>query len=310
MVRLLRFKLSRTQQGYCLLTATMIMVASTVIVSKIISAGMPVFTATVLRFAIATPVLYLLLRYFGQNLLVLHTFKRHDLALLGVQALAGSVGYPVLLLLGMQFTSAGNGGIVGGILPIMTGLLAITLFGERPSRRLFIAIFCAALGVFIITVQPSMGGLQLPSINDAIGIALLLAAIACESLFLLLNKKLSVPLATLPLAFLMSSGGLVFNALPALLELYIGQFTFNYAALAGVIYYALIPTVLGLLFWYEGASRTTASEAALFTAVFPVATVILAYLVLGKSISIQQSIGVACVMLAIVIGVKSTRARS
>jgi drug/metabolite transporter (DMT)-like permease len=75
------------------------------------------------------------------------------------------------------------------------------------------------------------------------------------------------------------------------------------AAVIGVAYYALIPTVVGFFLWYEGAVRTSAGEAALFTAVLPVSALILAALLLGEPITARQAGGCGCVIAAILIGV-------
>jgi drug/metabolite transporter (DMT)-like permease len=108
-------------------------------------------------------------------------------------------------------------------------------------------------------------------------------------LFILLNKRLRVPVAPLALSALMCALGLAFTVLPALAE----------AALLGVLYYALVPTVGGYLLWYAGAARASAARAALYTAVLPVSAVALAALVLGEPVGARQAIGVGCVLAAI-----------
>jgi drug/metabolite transporter (DMT)-like permease len=71
------------------------------------------------------------------------------------------------------------------------------------------------------------------------------------------------------------------------------------AALAGVVYYALVPTVGGFLLWYLGAARVTGAEASLFTAVAPVSAVLLAALVLGEAVNPNQIVGIGCVLFAV-----------
>ncbi len=51
--------------GMALCAAAMATVGSTVVASRLIAAGLPPFTATALRFAVATPVLWLLMRATG-----------------------------------------------------------------------------------------------------------------------------------------------------------------------------------------------------------------------------------------------------
>lgn len=71
------------------------------------------------------------------------------------------------------------------------------------------------------------------------------------------------------------------------------------AAVAAVVWYALVPTVGGFLLWYAGAARVTGSEAATFTAVAPLTAVALAALFLNERIGATQAFGVVAVILAI-----------
>ena len=161
---------------------------------------------------------------------------------------------------------------------------------------------------------PAAPGPRRPALTarDAIGVVLILAAVVCEALFLILNKKMSRPVPALTLSTLMSLIGLALAIAPAGLELVVhGPRNISPAAIGGPVYYALVPTVLGFQLWYEGASRTSGGEAALLTAVLPVSALALAALVLGKPVAFPQGAGCALVVGAILIGAprKNTRAR-
>src|SRR5688500_8897627 len=97
--------MSRQVQGYVYLALAMLTVGSTVIASKLIASGLPPFSATALRFAIAFPVLLLLMWATGARL---PRFSRHDRLILVIQAGAGSVGYTTLLISGLSLTSAAD----------------------------------------------------------------------------------------------------------------------------------------------------------------------------------------------------------
>jgi drug/metabolite transporter (DMT)-like permease len=77
--------------------------------------------------------------------------------------------------------------------------------------------------------------------------------------------------------------GLVAGAAAAALE-WQGNWHVSAAALLGLAYYAVVPTVLGFVLWYAGAARVAASEAALFTAVLPVSALLFAAVVLQEEI--------------------------
>ncbi len=290
--------------GYGFLTLAMIGVGSTIIVSKIISQGLPPFTATALRFAIAFPVFFALMRLTRTPW---PRPDRRDRLLLVMQASAGSVGYTVLLITGLQFAPAIDGGIIAGTLPAVAAATAIVVLRERPNRMVLAGIGLATIGVVMITLRGNGGSTLSPA--AILGNTLVFGAVVCEALFILLNKRLRVLIAPLAQSTLMCGIGLVVAAVPALLERpWLGEI--SGAALSGVVYYAMAPTVIGFLLWYAGAARVSGSEASLFTAFAPVSAVVLAVTILGEPIGAIQIAGIACVLGAVVLatgGMSSAR---
>ncbi|HCQ47753.1 MAG TPA: EamA family transporter, partial [Achromobacter sp.] len=127
--------------------AAMVLVGSTVVASKIIGAGMPPFTATALRFALALPCFAVLMAATGARV---PRLGRRDWMLLAAQAIAGSVGYTTLLIAGLQRASAVDGGIILGTLPLVSAGIAMLLLGERPGKATLGAIAVAAAGVALM----------------------------------------------------------------------------------------------------------------------------------------------------------------
>ena len=281
--------MSQKLEGYACLTLAMGLVGSTVIASKIIGSGLPPFTAAALRFAIALPFFIVLMRMSAAP------WPRpgwRDGLLLVIQSTAGSVGYTTLLISGLRFTSAADAGVIIGTLPVVSAAIAILILGERPRPAVLLAIVLAAMGVFAIAFRSEAG-----AASSLLGNALIFAAVLCEGLFILLNKKLEVPIAPIAQSALMTAIGLVVAAVPAVFETpWAGSMAPN--ALAAVLYYALVPTVGGYLLWYGGLARVLGAEAAPFTAVAPVSAVLLAFAFLGEAVSLNQMIGIGCVLVA------------
>ncbi|WP_119388620.1 DMT family transporter [Taklimakanibacter lacteus] len=282
--------MSRKLQGYVLLAAAMVLVGSTVIASKIIGGGLPPFTAAALRFAMALPLFIILMR---MSAVPWPRPGRRDWLLLVIQSAAGSVGYTTLLISGLRFTSAADAGVIIGTLPVVSAAIAILILGERPRPSVLLAIALAAMGVVIIAFQPDAA-----AAGSLLGNALIFAAVLCEGLFILLNKRLAVPIAPLAQSALMTAIGLAVAAIPAVFEWpWTGGIAFN--SLLAVLYYALVPTVGGYLLWYGGLARVSGSEAAPFTAMAPVSAVLLAFLFLGEAVSLHQMAGIGCVLVAV-----------
>ncbi|MGU3269333.1 EamA family transporter [Pseudomonas paraeruginosa] len=112
---------SRHLAQACLALA-MLLVGSTVVVSKLLAHALDPFLATALRLALALPCFLILLRLSGQRW---PRLGARDGCLLLAQAAAGSVGYTVLLIVGLRYTSAADAGVILGALPLVAASLSI-----------------------------------------------------------------------------------------------------------------------------------------------------------------------------------------
>ncbi|KWA81498.1 hypothetical protein WL30_27030 [Burkholderia ubonensis] len=291
--------------GYLYLAAAMTGVGSTVIASRLAAGGLPPFTATALRFLIATPLLFALMR---AQRLRWPRLSRRDAGLLVVQAAAGGVGYTVLLICGTRLSSPLDAGVMLGTLPAMSTLIAAVLLRERQMPRDWAAAALATAGVLLVTFTP---GHAAPSMRALAGDALVLAAVACEAVFILLNRRLAVPLAPLTLSTAMSGLGFALALVPAAFEWHAataGWTSGAIAAVVSVVYYALVPTVLGYLCWYAGSARTSGTEAALFTAFAPVSAVLFAVTLFGETLNAARLAGIALVVAGVLVGAMRRRA--
>lgn len=274
---------------------------SMLLVSKIIGQDVEPFLATALRHAAALPVFMVLTRWTGARF---GPINRRDAALLLVQAAAGSVGYSVLLIQGVTWSSASDAGIVAGTLPAVCALFSAVFLGERPGVRLVMAIVLATAGVMTVAVAPDTTA---ESANRLHGLALVLAAIACEAVFILANKRLSKPLPALAMSTLMCAGGLLLSIVPAWLATRSTPSVLSTPALLGIVYYAWVPTVGGFLLWYAGSAKTSGTRASLATVWLPVSALILSALFLHEPIRLWQWLGLACVVLAVALAATATK---
>ncbi|CAN7644567.1 DMT family transporter [Trinickia sp. LjRoot230] len=291
--------------GYFYCTLAMIGVGSTVVASKLIANGLPPFSATALRFAIALPVFIAAMRLTGERW---PRLGWRELLLLVVQAGSGSVGYTVFLLNGMALTSATDAGVIAGTMPAVAALVAIFALRERPGVMTLLAVALATAGVFVCTMSAGSGANAQGAAavhgaangSSLTGNLFVLAAVFCEGFFILLNKRLRTAVSPLQMSTLMTAIGLVLALIPALFERP-WQGSVDRAALAGVVYYALVPTVAGFMLWFAGAARIAGAQASAFTAFVPVSAAALAALVLHERIGAAQWMGMACVLAAVLL---------
>lgn len=281
--------------SYLYLTAAMTSVGSTVIASRLAANGLPPFTAVALRFLIATPLLYALMRV---QRVRWPRLAARDVGLLVVQAAAGGVGYTVLLMAGTRLSSPLDAGVMLGALPAMSTLIAAVVLRERQTARDWTAAVFTTLGVLLATFAP---GRAMSSMEGLLGDAIVLAAVACEAVFILLNRRLAVPLAPLAQSTAMSGLGFALALVPMAFE-WRPAASWQASALVAIAYYALVPTVLGFLCWYAGSAHTSGTEAALFTAIAPVSAVLFSVNIFGDTLTGTKLAGFALVLTGMLIG--------
>ncbi len=287
--------MSESFKGQLQCSLAMVLVGSTVVVSKLIGQDIEPFLATTLRHAIALPVFLVLMYAAGVRL---PRVGLRDGALLLVQAAAGSVGYSVLLIQGVNLASAADASVVAGTLPAVSALFAVLFLGERMGLRLMVAIALATMGVIAVALSPQVSVQGHARLQ---GVILVQAAIVCEAIFILANKRLSKPLPALAQSTLMCAGGLLLSMVPAWWVASRATAGLSLIAAGGLIYYAWVPTVGGFLLWYAGSAKTSGARAALATVWLPVAALLLSALFLHEAISHWQMLGLGCVVLAIVL---------
>ncbi|WP_300649791.1 DMT family transporter [Hydrogenophaga sp.] len=290
--------------GPVLCGAAMATVGTSVVASKVIGIQVEPFAATALRHLLALPVLVLLCWLFQPSW---PRPSRRDALILLLQAASGSVGYTVLLIAGTSMASAADAGVVAGTLPAMAALFAILILGERPGLLALVGIALTTAGVLLL----SMGGgseHSVPLPHRSLGIALVAAAVACEVVFILGQRRLLTPIEPLAMATLMSLGGLLLSLPAAGIVWAMGwsQVAVDtksmWAALAAIAWYAWVPTVIGFWLWYAGARRATATQAAASTAWLPLVAVTGAAAALGESLTASQLTALALVLAGVLVG--------
>jgi len=146
-----------------------------------------------------------------------------------------------------------------------------------------------------------------------LGNALVLAAVAAESLFLLLRKRLPSRLTALGASTWLTVLGLAqFLPLAAWQALDFDFGAVGWEVWATIGYYGVAVTVLAYLFWFRGIVAVPASVAGVFTGVLPVSALALSWLVLDQPLGWEHLAGCGCVLagVACISGVRPGAMRS
>ena len=206
----------------------------------------------------------------------------------------------------IEAVGAGLATVLGNTQVVMVGLLAWALFGERPSNRALVAIPIAMAGVVLISGVLENGAY---GDNPGLGVVLGLLTGAAYSGFLLTlrhgageQRRVAGPLfdATLASAALILPWGLATGDL---------DFTPGPEAQAWLIALALSSQVVGWLLITVSLPRLPAVVTSVLLTLQPVATVVLAAILLGENPSPLQLLGAATILSGLLIATVGRRAR-
>lgn len=271
-------------EKYMMLFAT-IFWAGAFIAGKFSIGEFPVFSLVFFRFLIATIIIFMILIKTEENWKI----NKQDLKTFLILGIVGMVGYHVFFFLSLKYTSATNSSLIGATNPIVTTILACIFLKDKITYKNILGILISLFGVILITTNGNISVLFNMKFN--IGDILMMVAVLCWATYGVLSKKvLEVysPIKITSYAFLTC----VIILIPlVILEkpwIYIPNTTFN--GWMSVIYMAIFPSVGGYLIQQISIKKIGPTKTSLFINLVPVFSMILAFCILGESISIIKII--------------------
>ena len=196
-------------------------------------------------------------------------------------AATGTVGFFIFANLGLERATASVGALVQGLAPVLIAVLAVTFLGERPTARIVAGILLALAGAAVL----AWGAIH---VESSLGLVFLFLSVASWATYTAIGRHLgdrvsAVQATVLPVCLsvvVFSFGTLFENWRPA------GAGTIAFAAGLGFfgsgVSYAL---------WSFGIARVPAARAGVYANLVPVVAVLVAWLVLGESLGLRQTVG-------------------
>jgi drug/metabolite transporter (DMT)-like permease len=268
--------------AYACLAGSMALVGSYVGLSKLLVGVFPVLLLAWLRFLIAAAAMpHWVRRAPGEAPL-----SRHDRVLLFWESFLGNFLFSICMLYGVALTSALAAGVVMAAIPAAVALLSRVFLGEAIRPRVMAAIACAACGVALLalaregtpTAAVASGG------REALGYALLLAAVFCEASYVVIGKRLTGNVSPRRISALINLWGLAlvtpFGVWQAL------SFDFGAVPLRTwtlLVFYAIAASVITVWLWMRGLRHVPSSRAGVFTVMLPVAAALVGIVALGEA---------------------------
>lgn len=277
------------------LAGAMVLVGGSVAVGRELVAGLPLYFASMIRFALATLVLWPLvaLREGGWP-----RVSHRGLAVLVGQAVCGSFLFTVCLLGGLALTGAAEAGVVAATTPAAVAVMGRLFFRERLTGRAACGIAVSVAGLAALQAGGGPAGGPAPLAGNA----LVLCAVLCEAVFLLLRRALPDPLSPLAAALWVSVLGLALFMIPGLWQARnLDPAALTPGMLWALAYYGLGVTALAYILWFYGVVRVPAAVAGVMTGLMPVSALIGAGLVCGEAVGGRELAGCGGVLAGIVL---------
>lgn len=280
------------------LILSMLLVGSNVGIGKSIVVFVPVAILATLRFVIAIAVLWPLFRP-----VKMRAVRRAEWLNLFLQAFFGTFMFTLLMLNGVQRTSAVAAGVITSTIPAIVALFAWLILREKPNGRALVSIALAIAGVVTINLaNGNTGNAGNASAGSLTGNLLMLGAVCCESIYVILSRRLTQTLAPIDICAYTHLFGLFL-----MLPLGAGAlWHFDYASVpAGtwglVVWYGLSASIFSFWLWMKGIRHVPGSLAGVFSAVLPVAAAAYGIAFLGERPTLAHGVALACVVTGIVL---------
>ena len=288
------------------LILSMLFVGSNVGIGKSIVAFVPVAILATLRFVIEIAVLWPLF-----SPVKMRAVERGEWLNLFLQAFFGTFMFTLLMLNGVQRTSAVAAGVITSTIPAIVALFAWLILREKPNGRALVSIALAIAGV--VTINLANGGAtghgaHADASGSLTGNLLILGAVCCESIYVILSRRLTQTLAPIDICAYTHLFGL-------LLMLPLGAtalWHFDYASVpagtwALVVWYGLSASIFSFWLWMKGIRHVPGSLAGVFSAVLPIAAAAYGIAFLGERPTLAHGVALACVIAGI--GLASLRVK-
>jgi drug/metabolite transporter (DMT)-like permease len=253
----------------------------------------PFVTLNAIRFAIAG-VIFAPVVWRGRHLLPRDRGGR--LRLLAIAGF-GFCGNKALEFLGLSMTTATDTALLITSESLVTLLLAVVLLGERLQPRTAVALCVGAFGVYVLVE----GGLVAPHLlsgGQGVGDGLVVGSLALESVATVSGARLmrgGAPFTVTGAAIMLSM--LVWGPAELAWGLHTGGAPhLSTAGWIGIVYLAVVATVVAYSGWFWGLQRLSAQDVTPLLLVQPLAGTLIAAVVRGERPGSSTLVGGACVL--------------
>lgn len=206
----------------------------------------------------------------------------------------GLVGFCVFSYEALRHTTPADASVVGAINPALIAIVAGLIARERVGGRRVLGIGISLVGVLVVISRGDPASLLRADVNE--GHLWMLGAVVVWTAYTILGRRLRTgPVTASAVQASITTVVLAPFAVPQL-----GGVSLDGAALGGLLYIAIFPSVLSLVLWNVSVKKVGASTAGVYLNLLPIFTALLG-LAVGIAIGWPTVLGGVLVVLGVTI---------
>ncbi|MBN4073682.1 MAG: EamA family transporter [Gammaproteobacteria bacterium] len=207
------------------------------------------------------------------------------------------IGFPVFSAWAMQTVPASHGGVVLGVLPLATAIVAVLISRERPSLGFWVSGVVGGAIVIVYSLLNGAGSFQIGNIA-------LLGAIVSAAIGYAFGGQLSKEMGgwqVICWALLIS---LPFTIGPAWIHSPVEVLNIPVSVWFGFLYLALVSQLLGFFLWYKGLALGGVARVSQTQLIQPFVTILASALLINEFIDVQTIVFSLLIVSTVIIGKK------
>ena len=281
----------KTQEKFVYLSLfiTFFLWGSLYVVSKYVLDRVPPFTVSLLRYAIAFLILFIVIRKKHYR-----PIDRKDYPSIFLIGFLGYFAALVLQLLGTKYSSASFAALVNSLNPIVIMLMAAFLLHEKLTIQKITGLLLGLAGVYFI-----IGGVH--GSGMMAGIVLSLVSVLLWSYVSIIIRRLGSAYPPLLITAWSMGVALVCTLPVSVVELARTPVTWDAGVILSLLYMAVMCTCAAHLLWNESLSRAEAGTCSAFYPVQPLTAAVLGILLLGESVTLSFWLGSALILMGVML---------
>ena len=212
-------------------------------------------------------------------------FTKKDVKFIMLMVLFEPCLYFIFEAQAILYTTAGQAGMMTSMMPLITAIGAGIFLKEFISKKLILGSVIAMAGALWLSLS-SIGAEY--ATNPILGNSLEFMAMVCGAGYAITIRYLSKKFSALFLTAIQSFAGFFFFMPFAIWEYNTVAMDFNLNAILWVVYLGVVVTLGGYGLFNFALGRMEVSKAGMFINLIPIFTIVLAFLVLGETLTYIQ----------------------